>query len=184
MESERASNLDVQSARTSPGCGPKKMVPLNLIQPHVRACSRLPALPNSTALLPMHTEKEFVVQVRFTVNLVELRKACRRLVLRLSVESEIGTDFALFNATGRALKISTKYSSEILDATIYRSGRATIPRPVFCSLVRALYYCRGQFIEFEFSFGSITISGRTQIRHPRISFASSNAKISASSSLG
>ena len=51
---------------------------------------------------PLGREREFVVQVRFTVNLVELRKACRRLVARLSDESEIGTDFAVFQATGIA----------------------------------------------------------------------------------
>jgi hypothetical protein len=124
---------------------------------------------DSITLQPVGGKRELVVEVRFTVNLGELRRACRRLVSRLSDESEIETDFALFNATGRALKISTKNSSEVLDATVHRSGQATVPRPVFCKLVSTLRYFRGTEIEFEFSAGMIVLNGRTQIHHSGIS---------------
>jgi len=120
------------------------------------------------------------VHVRFTVDLVELRKACRRLVLRLSDESETGTNFALFHATGSTLELSTRNSSEVLNPTIHRSGQATVPRPVFYRLVSTLRYFRGTFIDFEFSSGIIVLNGRTQIRHSGISVANSDAKVSAS----
>jgi len=116
------------------------------------------------------------VQVLFTVNLGELRRACRRLVSRLSDESEIGTDFALFHATGMAMELSTGNSSEVLAATIHSSGQATVPRPVFSKLVSALRYFRGTVIEFEFSAGMIVLNGRTQIRHQRISVADADTE--------
>jgi hypothetical protein len=119
----------------------------------------------------VHTGKEFVVQVRFTVNLVELRRACRRLLSRLSDESESGTDFAVFDATGTAMELSTGNSSEVLDATIHRSGQAKVQRPVFSKLVSALRYFRGTVIEFEFSAGTIVLNGRTRIRHLGISLS-------------
>ena len=97
------------------------------------------------------------MQALFTVNLGELRRACRRLVSRLSDESEIGTDFALFHATGMAMELSTGNSSEVLAATIHSSGQATVPRPVFSKLVSALRYFRGTIIEFEFSAGMIVL---------------------------
>ena len=81
---------------------------------------------------------------------------------RLSDESETGTDFAPFNATGSALELSTGNSSEVLAGTIHRSGQATVPRPVFCKLVSTLRYFRGTVIDFEFSSGIIVLNGRTQ----------------------
>ena len=140
-------------------------------------------LPDLITLWVVSRQETFVVAVRFTVNLVELRRACRPSLSRLSDESEIGTDFAMLNATGRALKISTGNSSEVLAATIHRSGQATVPRLVFCCLVRALRYCRGRSIDFEFSPGTIMISGRTLIRHSGVAVANSNPKISGSERL-
>jgi hypothetical protein len=109
------------------------------------------------------------VEVRFNVNLVELKQACRRLVERLADESGTGTDFVVFTATGSILEIRTRTSSEALPTTITQSGRALVPRRVFCGLVNALRYCRGKTIQFDISAGTITLSGRTQIRHPQIS---------------
>jgi hypothetical protein len=109
------------------------------------------------------------VEVRFNVNLVELKQACGRLVARLADEPETGTDFVVFTAPGSTLEIRTGTSSEALPTTIYQSGRAVIPRRVFCCLVNALLYCRGKTAQFDFSAGTITFSGRTQIRHPQIS---------------
>jgi hypothetical protein len=108
------------------------------------------------------------VEVRFNVNLVELKQACRRLVERLADESGTGTDFVVFTATGSILEIRTRTSSEALPTTITQSGRALVPRRAFCGLVNALRYCRGKTVQFDFSAGTITFSGRTQIRHPQI----------------
>ena len=111
------------------------------------------------------------MEVRFSVKLVELRRACRRLVERLADESESEADFIAFTATGNTLKISSRNSSEGLPTTITQSGVALVPHRVFCCLVNALRYCRGITVEFDFSAGTITLSGRTQIRHPRISLS-------------
>jgi hypothetical protein len=125
-----------------------------LRRPHLTSpfqTSGFAELSASITLQPVGGKREFVVQVRFAVNVRELRRACRRLVSRLSDESEIGTDFAVFHATGMAMELSTGNSSEVLPATIHRSGQATVPRPVFSKLVSALRYFRGTEIEFEFS---------------------------------
>jgi len=111
------------------------------------------------------------------VNLVDLKKACRRLVSRLSDESEIGRDFALFRATGSALELSTGNSSEVLAATIHRSGQATVTGPVFYKLVSTLRYFRRTVIDFEFYSGIIVLNGRTQIRHALISIEGGLARL-------
>jgi hypothetical protein len=100
-----------------------------------------------------------------------------RLVSRLSDESESGTDFVDFTASGRALEVSTQISSGVLDATIYRAGQATVPRPVFCKLVRTLRYFRGTGIDFEFFSGIMVLNGRTQIRHALISLEGGSARL-------
>jgi hypothetical protein len=78
-----------------------------------------------------------------------------------------------------AMELSTGNSSEVLAATIHRSGQAKVPRPVFCQLVSILRYFRGTEIDFEFSAGMIVLNGRTQIRHSGISMAKSDARVSA-----
>ena len=113
----------------------------------------------------MGAEKDFAVEVYFTVELAELKRACRRLVSRLSDESDFGKDFALVHATGITLELSAGNSSEVLTATVHRSGQATVPRPVFCKLVSTLRYFRGKELDFEFSAGIIVLTGRTQIRY-------------------
>jgi hypothetical protein len=40
------------------------------------------------------------IQVQFTVNLADVKRSSRRLLTRLSDESEAGGDFVVFNATG------------------------------------------------------------------------------------
>ena len=109
------------------------------------------------------------MEVRFSVNLIELKQACRRLIARLADESDGDTDYIVLMATGNTLEIRTGNSSEAVPTTITQSGRALIPRRVFCCLVNALRYCRGKTVQFDFSAGTITLSGRTQIRHPQIS---------------
>jgi hypothetical protein len=116
------------------------------------------------------------MEVRFNVNLVELKQACGRLVARLADESDGDPDYVAFTATGSTLEIRTGTSSEALPTTIYQSGRALMPRRVFCCLVNALRYCRGKTVEFDFSAGTVTLSGRTQIRHPRIDIRNGNPK--------
>jgi hypothetical protein len=108
------------------------------------------------------------VEDRFSVNLVQLKHACRRLVARLADESESETDFVVFTTIGNTLEIRTKNSSEGLASTIGPPGRALVPCPVFC-LVKAIRYSHGKTIDFHFSAGTSTISVRTQIRHPKIS---------------
>jgi hypothetical protein len=109
------------------------------------------------------------VEVRFNVNLVELKNACRRLVERLADEPESEPDFVVFTTAGSTLEIRTENSAETLPTTITKSGRALIPRRIFCCLVNTLRYSEGRTVEFGFSAGIITLSGRTQIRHPQIS---------------
>jgi len=103
------------------------------------------------------------------VNLLELRQACRRLLIRLADQADGETAFVTFSVGGNTLKLITENASEGSRTTINPSGRVQVPRTVFCCLVKALRYHRGSTIDFECSPGTITISGRTQIRHRGIS---------------
>lgn len=60
--------------------------------------------------------------VVFTVNLIELRQAGRRLVVRLADEAEGETECVVFNATGNTLELVTTNSSEGLRTTVGHSG--------------------------------------------------------------
>jgi hypothetical protein len=77
-------------------------------------------------------------QVQFTVNLADLKRSSRRLLTRLSDESEAGGDFVVFNATGDGLQILANSTSEGLLAMVSNVGVARIPYPVFRGIVRTL----------------------------------------------
>jgi hypothetical protein len=47
------------------------------------------------------------VEVRFNVDLVELKSACRRLIVRLADDSEGEMEFVIFSATRNTLEIKT-----------------------------------------------------------------------------
>jgi hypothetical protein len=54
------------------------------------------------------------MEVQFTVNLVELKRAVRRLLTRLPDESEAGDDSIVFSASGNDLEIVVGRTSEVL----------------------------------------------------------------------
>lgn len=78
--------------------------------------------------------------VVFTVNLVELKQSCHRLVVRLADEAEGETEFVVFNAIGNTLELMSKNSSEGLRTTVRHPGRVQVPCTVFCCLVEAVRY--------------------------------------------
>jgi hypothetical protein len=70
-------------------------------------------------------EEHCFTRVRFTVNLTDLKRSCRRLLTRLPDESEAGGDFVVFNATGDGLQIVADSTSEGVDSYRLERGRCT-----------------------------------------------------------
>jgi hypothetical protein len=57
------------------------------------------------------------MEIKIRVNLVDLKRAFRRLLTRLSDESETKGDFIVFSAAGNSLHIVAGETSEVLSAT-------------------------------------------------------------------
>jgi hypothetical protein len=106
--------------------------------------------------------------IEFTVSLVELKRAFRRLSARLSDESEAGGELVVFDASPNGLDIVALGTSEGLSASVVHPGRARVPFPVFRGLARILRFYRQKKVRFAFSVGVLRIN-RTDIRHPSIS---------------
>ena len=118
------------------------------------------------------------MKVEFTVSLVELKRAFRRLSARLLDESEVGSEFVIFNARENDLRIVARRTSEGLFASLAHSGRARVPFPTFCGIARILRFYRQKTVRFAFSGGVLKID-RTAIRHPRISVLPGTGRFAA-----
>jgi hypothetical protein len=108
------------------------------------------------------------MEVHFTVKLVDLNRAFRRLLARLPDESEARGDFVLFNAGGNNLDIVAGGTSEALSAIVTQPGQTRVPSTVFCGIARTLRFYRGRVIVISFSPGALRID-RTDYRHSSIS---------------
>jgi hypothetical protein len=108
------------------------------------------------------------VQIQFTVNLADLKRSSRRLLTRLSDESEAGGEFVVFNATGDGLQIVASGTSEGLTAIVSNAGVARIPYPVFRGIIRTFSTYHTRKLTFTFSAGQLTVDS-TVFRHPQIS---------------
>ena len=106
--------------------------------------------------------------VEFTVSLVELKRAFRRLSARLPDESEAGGAFVVFTACNDKLEITANGTFEGLSASGVHPGRARVPFPVFRGVARILRFYRLKTVRFAFSVGELTID-RTAFRHKDIS---------------
>jgi hypothetical protein len=108
------------------------------------------------------------VDVHFTVKLADLKRAVRRLTMRLGDESPIGEGFVILRLALNRLTIETVNSSEELTADVHQAGTANVPVAVFCAIAKTLRYHRAGQIRFCISPGSIGVD-RTVTRHPGIS---------------
>lgn len=106
-------------------------------------------------------------QVQFTVNLADLKRSSRRLLTRLSDESEAGGEVVVFNATGDGLQIVADSTSEGLAAIVSSEGVARMPYPVFRGIIRTFSTFHTRKLTFTFSAGQLTVNG-TVFRHPQI----------------
>jgi hypothetical protein len=110
-----------------------------------------------------------LMALQFTVNLVDLRRAVRRLTMRLADELAIGVGFVILRVAFNQLTIETLNSAEELTAEVHQAGTANVAVAVFCALAKTLrYHHQGRQIRFCISSGSIGVD-RTVTRHPGIS---------------
>lgn len=105
--------------------------------------------------------------VEFTVSLIELKRAFRRLSVRLPDESEAGGELVVFNARQSSLEIVARGTTEGLRAAVIHSGQGAASFSVFRGIARALGYYRGTSVRFVFSAEVLRIN-RTCFRHPSI----------------
>ena len=108
------------------------------------------------------------MHVHFTVKLADLKRAVRRLTMRLGDESPIGEGFVILRVALNRLTVETVNSSEELSAEVSQSGTANVPVAVFCTLAKTLPFHRSRRVEFCISLGNICVN-RTVTRHPGIS---------------
>jgi hypothetical protein len=108
------------------------------------------------------------MEMEVRVSLIALKRAFRRLIARLPDESEADGDFIVFSATGDSLDIVVGGTSEVLSASVVRTGQARVPSHVFRGIARTLRFYRGMFITIAFSQGALRID-LTDHRHPNIS---------------
>jgi hypothetical protein len=108
------------------------------------------------------------MDVEFTVSLVELKRAFRRLAVTLPDESEAGGELVVFDANHNSLEIVAHGSTEGLSVSVVHPGRASAPFAVFCGIARILRFYRRTKVCIGFSDGVVTIDC-TEFRHSSIS---------------
>lgn len=107
------------------------------------------------------------MNVEFAASLIELKRAFRRLSVRLTDESEAGGRLVVFNASENSLEMTANGTSEGLSATVLCSGQAGVPFSVFRGIARILRFYRGKTVHFVFAAGALRID-HTHFRHPNI----------------
>jgi len=107
-------------------------------------------------------------EVEFTVSLVELKRAFRRLSARLPDESEAGGELVVFEASHNTLEIVALGTSEDLSASVVHPGRGSVPFPVFRGVARTLRFYRQRTVRLAFSAGVFRVD-HTEFRHAGIS---------------
>jgi hypothetical protein len=108
------------------------------------------------------------MEVEYSVSLMDLKRAFRRLLARLPDESEVGGDFIVFSASGDRLDIMVGGTSELLNATVVHPGQARVPSPVFRGIARTLRFYGGRTVAAASSKGLLRLV-RKEFRHPDIS---------------
>src|SRR6266576_1794967 len=98
------------------------------------------------------------MDVEFIVRLRELKRAFRRLSVRLPDESEAGGEFVLFNVHDSDLEILVQETVEGLAVAVVHPGLARVPISVFRGIARALPFYRGTSVRFAFSPEALRIN--------------------------
>jgi hypothetical protein len=108
------------------------------------------------------------MEIEVRLSLPDLKRALRRLIVRLPDECEAGSDFIVFSAVGHQLSITAGGTSEALSASVVYGGRAIVPYPVFRGIARTLRFYSGKTVTVASSEGLLRIA-RTEFRHRNIS---------------
>jgi hypothetical protein len=106
--------------------------------------------------------------IEFTVSLVDLKRAFRRVSTRLQDEIETGAGVVSFVVTEDSLKIMAGETSETLNVKCLAGGSVRIPINLYCGIARALPLFRKRLVEVAVSAGTLRID-RTDFRHPDVS---------------
>lgn len=107
-------------------------------------------------------------EIEARVNLVDLRRAFRRVLARLPDEAEAGNEFVIFSVDWNSLGIVAGETSETVSASVTQTGQASVPSSCFRGIARTLGFYRQATIRLAFSNGTLTIN-RTKFRHGNIS---------------
>jgi hypothetical protein len=94
---------------------------------------------------------------RSTVNTIEMKRACERLLARLSDERDSGNSSVVFTAEGDSLCIQVGDSSETIPALVAQSGKESIQCLQFSGMAQTLRFYRKKKIEVTVSDNELKI---------------------------
>jgi hypothetical protein len=94
---------------------------------------------------------------RSTVNTIEMKRACERLLARLPDERDSGNSSVVFTADRDSLHIQAGDSSETIAAVVAQSGRESVQWLQFSGMAQTLRFYRKKKIEITVSDNELKI---------------------------
>jgi len=94
---------------------------------------------------------------RSTVNTIEMKRACERLLARLSDERDSGNSLVVFIANRDSLRIQVGDSSEIIPAVVAQSGKESVQWLQFSGMAQTLRSYREKNVEITVSDNELKI---------------------------
>jgi hypothetical protein len=91
------------------------------------------------------------------VNLAELKRACKRLLARMSDEFESGNQSVTFIADRDSLRIEIGGSSETVSAVAVQRGHESVPCSLFWEMAQTLRFYRKKKVEILVSDSELKI---------------------------
>lgn len=82
--------------------------------------------------------------VQLIVDIRDLKRAFRRLVIRLNDEATISSEAVIFRARNTVVEIGTNNSSERISAEVMHSGTVYVPAAIFCAFAKTIRFHRRQ----------------------------------------
>jgi hypothetical protein len=94
---------------------------------------------------------------RSIVNLAELKRACKRLLARMSDEYHSGNQSVIFIADRDSLRIEIGGSSEVVSAEVQQTGHESVPCSLFWDMAQTLRFYRKKKVEILVSDSELKV---------------------------
>jgi hypothetical protein len=107
------------------------------------------------------------------VKLADLKRACKRLLARMSDEYDSGNESVVFTPDRDSFRIQIGGSSETVSAVVVQRGSVSVPSSLFRNMAQTLRFYRKKKVEIGVSAGELRIE-RMVFRQSTISFSHKN----------